>query len=137
MYRKILVGFNGSESSKRAFESALQRAAKDGAELFVLAVAEPHLIAGEVESRAVLDDSVEHYRSALASLRDITLAVGVKARFEVAVGNAADQLVRHADRYGANLIVLGQHGSKIRRWLFGSVSQEVERYPGCPVLVVH
>ncbi len=48
MYRKSLVGFDGSESSKRAFEIALQCAAKDGAELFVLAVAERHVIADKV-----------------------------------------------------------------------------------------
>jgi nucleotide-binding universal stress UspA family protein len=66
MYRKILVGFNGSESSKRAFDIALQRAAKDGAELFVIAVARRHVIADEVESRAVLDNSMEYYKSLLA-----------------------------------------------------------------------
>ena len=87
MYRKLLVGFDGSESSKRAFEIALQCAAKDGAELFVLAVAERHVIADEVESRAVLDDSLNYYKSSFASLRDVTLAKGVKTRFEVAVGD--------------------------------------------------
>ena len=137
MYRKILVGFDGSGSSKRAFEIALQRAAKDEAQLFVIAVARRHVIVGEVESRAVLDNSVEYYKSSLASLRDVTLTIGVRGHFEGAVGDPADQLMRHADRYGVNLIILGQHGSKIRQWLFASVSEEVARYPGCPVLVVH
>jgi nucleotide-binding universal stress UspA family protein len=132
-----LVWFNASESSRRAFTIALQRAAKDRAELFVLAVVKPILIGAEVESRAELDESIERYKSALASLLDITLEVGVKARFEVAIGDCADQLVRRADRYGANLIILDQHGSKFRRWLFGSVAEEVARYAGCPVLVVY
>jgi nucleotide-binding universal stress UspA family protein len=80
---------------------------------------------------------MEYYKSLLASLRDITSKMSVKARFEVAVGDPADQLVRHADRYGVNLIVLGHRGhSKLVRWLFGSISEEVEHYPGCPVLVV-
>jgi nucleotide-binding universal stress UspA family protein len=137
MYRKILVGFDGSDSSKRAFDIALQRAAEDAAELFVLAVVQRPVIADEVESRADLDDSVEHYRSELASLRDITSVVGVTARFEVAVGDSADQMMRHADSFGANLIVLGQCGSKFTQWLFGSVSQKLERNSGCPVWVVH
>jgi nucleotide-binding universal stress UspA family protein len=85
----------------------------------------------------VLDDSVESYKSSFASLRDVTGAMGVKACFEVAVGDSADQLVRSADRHGVNLIILGQQGSKIRQWLFGSVSQKVARYIGCPVEVVH
>ncbi len=121
MYRKILVGFDGSEASNRAFEFALQRAAKDGAELFVMAVAERHLIAGEVESRAALDESIENFMSSFASLRAVTVATGVKVKFEVAVGNSADQLVRYADRYGVNLIVVGQNRSAIRQSLFGSV----------------
>ncbi len=137
MYRKILVSFDRSKASKRAFEIALRRAAKDGAELFVLAVAQRHVIAAEVESRAELDDSIAYYRKALASLRKVALAAGVKARFEVAVGNSADQLLRHADHYGPNLVVLGEQESKLRQWLVGSVAQEVARYPGCPVLVVH
>jgi nucleotide-binding universal stress UspA family protein len=132
MYRRILVWFNASESSTRAFKIALQRAAKDGAELIVLAIVKPCLIAAEVESRAELDESIQRYKSALASLLDITLAAGVKARFEVVVEDCADQLLRHADRYAANLIVLDQHGSKFRRWLFGSVAEEVARHDGCP-----
>jgi len=137
MYRKILVGFDGSEPSKRAFHFALQRAAKDDAELIVLAVVHRHVIADEVESRALLDNSIENYKSSFASLQEVTRVMGVKARFEVAVGNSADQLMRHADRYGVNLIVLGERVSKFRQWLLGSVSKEVAKYPGCPVQVVH
>jgi len=136
MYRKILVAFNGSCSSQRAFDVALQRAAKDGAEVFVLAVAVPHVIAAEVESRVALDDSIQHFKNLLDPLRERTLAMGVKAQFEVAVGQPVDRLTQYADRYGANLIICGQRGSGVRRWLLGSVSDRIERYSGCPVLVV-
>lgn len=102
----------------------------------MLAVAQRHVIADEVESRAVLDNSLEYYKSSLAPLRDVTLTMGVKAQFEIAVGDSADQLVRHADRYGANLIVLGQQRSKFTQWLFSSVSEKVARYSGCPILMV-
>jgi nucleotide-binding universal stress UspA family protein len=132
MYKRILVGFDGSELSKRAFDVALRRAVADGAELFVLAVAHRHFIADEVESRAVLDRSIEYYRDALASLREATLAAGAKASFDVVVGNTADQLIRGADRYGVNLIVVGEHGSRFRQRLFGSVAKELARYPRCP-----
>jgi nucleotide-binding universal stress UspA family protein len=137
MYRKILVGFDGSEPSKRAFKIALQRAAMDDAELIVLAVVHRHVIADEVESRALLDNSIENYKSSFASLQEVTQAMGVKARFEVAVGDSADQLMRRADRYGVNLIVLGEQVSTFRQWLLGSVSKEVAKYSGCPVQVVH
>lgn len=136
MYRRILVGFSGSEPSRKAFDVALQRAANDGAELFVVAVTERHVIGDDVETRAALDDSIEHFTKLLSSLGNAASSKGVRASFEVAVGNPVDQLARHADRHGVNLIVVGHHGSKLRQRLFGSVSNEIERYPGCPVLVV-
>jgi len=39
MYRKILVGYDGSAAGRKAFDTALELAAKDGAELYVLSVA--------------------------------------------------------------------------------------------------
>jgi hypothetical protein len=66
--------------------------------LIVLAIVARPTIADEVESRADPDDSVEHYRSELASLRAITSVVGVKACFEGAVGDSTDQMMRHAER---------------------------------------
>ena len=76
------------------------RPAKDRAELFVLAVVRRHAIADEVESRAELDDSIEFYKGSLASLKDVTLTKGVKARFEVAL--EISRLTRRAEHYGAS-----------------------------------
>jgi nucleotide-binding universal stress UspA family protein len=50
---------------------------------------------------------------------------------------AADALVRYARQVGAGLVVVGTHGLRgVRRFLMGSVAEEVVRRAPCPVLTV-
>jgi len=137
MYRKILVGYDGSKSGRKAFETALELAAKYGAELFVLTVCRPPEIGDDVETEAVIENSRRYHRRLLDELKPAVTAKGVKARFEVAVGHPAEQIIYDADRRGVDLVVVGDRGrSKFARWLLGSVSKQVVQYAGRPVMVV-
>lgn len=137
MYRRILVGYDGSKASDKAFDDALSLAKSHGAELWVLTVARPPEIGDDVESEAVIENSREHHRKLLVPLRRKTEQAGVKGRFEVAVGHPAEQIIAHADRHRADIIVVGDRGrSKFARLLLGSVSKTVVQYAGRPVLVV-
>jgi nucleotide-binding universal stress UspA family protein len=137
MYRRILVGFDGSEAGNKAFESALNLAKNDGAELYVLTVSRPPEIGDDVETEAVIEHSLEYHRESLVPLRRKAEQAGIKAYFEVAVGHPAEQIIFHADRQQADLIVVGDRGrSKFARLLLGSVSKQVVQYAGRPVLVV-
>ena len=137
MYRKILVGYDGSEAGKKAFESALELAATHGAELVVLAVSRPPEIGDDVETEAVIENSLRYHRGLLAELKPMATAKGVKAHFEVAVGHPAEQIIYDADRRGVDLVVVGDRGrSKFTRWLLGSVSKQVVQYALRPVMVV-
>ena len=52
-------------------------------------------------------------------------------------GSPATQIVRYAERCGADLIVLGTHGrTGVSRVLLGSVAERVVRTASCPVLAV-
>lgn len=137
MYRRILVGYDGSEAGNKAFDSALDLARKDGAELWVLTVSRPLEIGDDVESEAVIENSREHHRRLLVPLRRQTEQAGVKGHFEVAVGHPAEQIISRADQHRVDLIVVGDRGrSKFARLLLGSVSKTVVQYAGRPVLVV-
>lgn len=137
MYRKILVGYDGSAAARKAFDTALDLAAKHGAELFVLSVARPPEIGDDVETEAVIENSRQHHRRMLAELKTSIAAKGVKTHFEVAVGHPAEQIIYDADRHGADLIVVGNRGrSNLARFLLGSVSKQVVQHAGHPVLVV-
>ena len=137
MYRRILVGYDGSESGRKAFDTALALAARDDAELFVLSVARPPEVGDDVETEAVIENSRHYHRRMLAELRSSIAAKGVKTHFEVAVGHPAEQIIYDADRHAVDLIVVGDRGrSKLARFLLGSVSKQVVQYAGHPVMVV-
>ncbi|OGA69822.1 MAG: hypothetical protein A3G83_16620 [Betaproteobacteria bacterium RIFCSPLOWO2_12_FULL_68_20] len=137
MYRKILVGYDGSAAGRKAFEAALELAAKDGAELYVLSVVRPPEVGDDVETEAVIENSRQYHRRLLAELKPQVAAKGVKAHFEVGVGHPAEQIIYDADRHGVDLVVVGDRGrSKFVRLLLGSVSKQVVQYAGRPVLVV-
>lgn len=137
MYRKILIAYDGSEASRKAFETALTLALQHNAELFVLSVARPPEVADEVETEAVIENSRQHHRRMLAELKPALAAKKIKAHLEVAVGHPAEQIIYDADRHGVDLIVVGHRGrSKFARLLLGSVSKHVVQYADRPVLVV-
>lgn len=137
MYRRILIGYDGSEASRKAFAMACDLAAKDDAELFVLSVARPPEVGDDVETEAVIENSRQYHRGLLAEIKHAAAAKGIKASFEVGVGHPAEQIIYDADRHGVDLIVVGDRGrSKFARLLLGSVSKQVVQYAGRAVLVV-
>jgi nucleotide-binding universal stress UspA family protein len=137
VYRSILVGYDGSAASRKAFDAALELAAKHGAELHVLSVARPSEVGDDVETEAVIEHSRQYHRRLLAELKTSVATKGVRAHYEVAVGHPAEQIIYHADQRHADLIVVGDRGrSKFSRLLLGSVSKQVTEHAGRPVLVV-
>jgi nucleotide-binding universal stress UspA family protein len=137
MYRKILIGYDGSAAGRKAFDTALELAVKHGAELYVLSVARTLDVPDEVETEAVIENSRNYHERLLAELRPLAAARAVNAHFEVAVGHPAEQIIFDADRHGVDLIVVGDRGrSKFARLLLGSVSKQVVQYAARPVLVV-
>ena len=137
MYRKILVGYDGSASGHKAFDTALELAAKHGAELYVLSVARPPEVGDDVETEAVIENSRRYHEALLVELKPLAAAQRIKARFEVGVGHPAEQIIYDADRHDVDLIVVGHRGrSKFARLLLGSVSKQVVQYAGRQVLVV-
>ena len=137
MYRRIVVGYDGSEAGRKAFDTALQLASRDGAELYVLSVARPPEVGDDIETEAVIENSLRHHRALLDELSAETSKAGIKAHFEVAVGHPAEQIMHHADANEADLIVVGDRGrSKFVRLLLGSVSKQVVQYADRTVLVV-
>lgn len=137
MYRKILVAYDGSEPSKKAFERALDLAALNKAELYVLTVVRALEIADDVEAEAVIENSREYHQKLLVPLQRAAAERGVKGHFEVGVGHPAEQIIYDADRHNVDLIVLGHRGrSTFARLLLGSVSKVVTQYANREVLVV-
>lgn len=137
MIRKILLGYDGSASSDRAYEFAADLSKRFGAELHVLAVARPPEFGDDVETRASIEHSRRHYDRALAALKGRAASEGMTAQFALAVGHPAEQLVRYAEQHGIDHIVVGHRGhTRFDRWLIGSVARQVIAYAHCAVTVV-
>ena len=137
MIQTILVGYDESESSRRAFTHALELARRFKAKMLVVAVIripEPAIFA-EVEG--IIDAGQEHFQEAFRALTEQAQASGVLIETEVIVGHPAEQLVHVAEMRRIDLIVLGSRGtSRMKRWMLGSVSERVLRYAHCPVTIV-
>lgn len=137
MFRRILLGYDGSEAAKHACNVALDLAQKYGAELYVLSVARTPDIGDDVETEAVLENSRRFHRGLLGDLASVIAAKGIEAHLDVAVGHPAEQILYHADQNAADLIVIGHRGrSTFVRLLLGSVSKQVVQHANQPVLVM-
>jgi len=76
-------------------------------------------------------------RSVVDSARALLAPRGFGIETDVAVGDPKEEIVRAADEWGADLIVLGARGlGRVKGFVLGSVSLAVARHAHCPVLVV-
>lgn len=137
MISRILVAYDGSEPANKAFSFALDLAKKYQASISVIAIAKPPDFGDDVETEAILENSQNHYRQLLTNLKPRALTEGVNTTFEVAVGHPAEQIIYHAEKNGADLIVMGHRGKGFfERLRLGSVSRGVIHYANCAVTIV-
>ena len=133
----ILAGHDGSRDAETAFEDALDLAALARARLSVVSVASPPEPPTEVETQAVIELATRHYEDLFDGLRRQAQERNVTLETYMLVGHPADQILKAAARYGADMIVVGHRGrSAIRDWVSGSTSRRVFTHATCPVLVV-
>jgi nucleotide-binding universal stress UspA family protein len=146
--KQILVAIDHSEPSLAALDFAAGLAGKLDAELVLLAVlrdpgrADPGLEAYArteqiYESPTAL--ALEAARGHLAGVRGRATKKGARRiSVEVAVGDAAEEILSFAKQGQVDLIVLGSRGhGRLVGLLLGSVAQKVVALATCPVAVVH
>jgi nucleotide-binding universal stress UspA family protein len=135
--KRILVGYDGSPSADKAFSLGLDLAEKYAGEVHVLSVARPPEFDGDVQNEAEIEEARQHFLEILTPLRATAAQnKSVAVDFEVAVGHPAEQIVRRAEAWSADLVIVGHRGhSLIERWLTGSVAKRVVDYAPCAVLV--
>jgi nucleotide-binding universal stress UspA family protein len=137
--KTIVVGYDDTESSKRALDRAAELAKALGAKLIVTSVA-PVLVAvggrgigaiDPVDTPVMHEQELEHARVRLEGL-------GVDADFQAALGEPADTIVQLAEEREADMIVVGTREPNVLERLLGlSVSQSVSHRASCDVLIVH
>src|SRR5215210_8297882 len=116
--RRFVIGYDGSESSRRALDAAAD-------------------LVGYGSTLAVVTVTNAHVGSwATGDARALLLERHVEARYHETSGEAAEQLVEKATELGADLVVVGRRSRNPLRSLLGSVSSRVVRRASCDVLIV-
>ena len=144
MYKKILVPVDGSETSLLGLQHAILLAKDQKAALRVLHVVHDYLVndglRGFVRSGELLQEFRERGHSILTDAANSARKQGVEADIEsveTLMGPVGAVIVEHAQKWSADLIVIGSHGRRgIRRLVMGSDAEYVVRTTPVPVLLV-
>lgn len=133
-YRKIMVATDGSESVRKAVETAVEIAKISGAKLYVV-----YVIASEGFSitypknvgweKAILEYFKAEGKEATSYVETAGKAANVEVESVILQGIPANELVDFAERNNIDLIVMGTLGrTGIERFLLGSVAENVVRH---------
>jgi nucleotide-binding universal stress UspA family protein len=141
MPKIILVGVDGSESSRKAATVAAELASSTGATLHVLTAVDPRSQGGQPEPGRPPGDvrSLTPGEAAEAIAGDVARSLGsVVPQVESSPihGKPADALVEEAKRLGADLIVVGNRRVQGIGRLLGSVAADVAQHAPCDVYIV-
>jgi nucleotide-binding universal stress UspA family protein len=144
---RILLATDGSDCSAAAVNTVAGHPWPEGSELKIISATDiPNVPAteawvlpdsyytaldGAAKARAdkAVKDAAERIKSGKAS--------GLEIVTEVKDGHAKEVILHEAEKWGADLIVLGSHGyNGFERFLLGSVSHAVAMHAHCSVQIV-
>ena len=138
---KILVPFDGSGYSQKAFEKALEIAEKFGSKLTAITVLQSKVAdsAGISLERMqeIQDEEKDTATTMLKNLEEHANAKNVPFSMEVIHNpSPSDGIITLADNNNVDLIVIGSHGrTGFRKIVLGSVANGVLAHAKCPVLI--
>ena len=144
MYSRILVPVDGSETALRGLQEAAKVAKSCGGKVQLLHVVNEFVIdtgyAPVLYNEQLVHTLRENGKKVLASAQAAAHELGLEAEsklVEVIGGRAADEIVKQAVQWPAELIVIGTHGRRgLRRLAMGSDAELVLRSSPVPVLMV-
>ncbi|MFO0830679.1 MAG: universal stress protein [Phycisphaerales bacterium] len=146
-FRKVLAAIDFSTTSREAFEQALNTAAMDSASLHVVYAYSPPW--EHMKQKTGSPEATQEFRDAYAgaleqrmsAFCDVGRPEGVWAKpvfHAVAHKNHGQGIIDTAKSIGADLVVLGTHGtSNLREILLGSTAERVVRDAHCSILAIH
>lgn len=146
MHKRVLVAVDGSSTSNATLEEAIRLAGEWHAALRIVHVIDspcsyPEVLYGEVA--AELETMWQAWRHAGEGILAQAGARARQAQLEPEVvllqgegRRASAAVVKEAERWGADLIVIGAHGRGPERSLLGSVAEGVARTAPVSVFLV-
>ncbi|WP_457640012.1 universal stress protein [Persephonella sp.] len=141
-FSSILIGYDGSDSSKKALKKAVELSKLTGAQLHIVGVVRPFEFAA---IDYISPEEIEEYEKEeiskeerfLKEAKEIAEENGVSAITKVMEGEPAEELMAYADDNGCDLIVVGHRGvGGFKRMILGTTAGSLVKYANQSVLVV-
>ncbi|NML34648.1 universal stress protein [Paraburkholderia antibiotica] len=144
MYTRILVAVDGSNTSRRAFEAALDLAQTNGAVLrpfYVVENTPMYFEAPGYDPSILRTRLVEEGQELRAEFSKAMADKGVKGDPAVSeassLGDVSEIVLQAAAEFNADLLVMGTHGRRgFQRLILGSVAERCVRQATLPVLLI-
>lgn len=144
MFTRIVVGTDGSETAAEAVRQAVDLAKLAGAQLSIVSAYEPvseRRLQGEQQGvPADIQHAVgprEDVNLTLDSAAAVARQEGIEVQTHPVEGNPAEAILSVAEETKADLIVVGNKGmTGARRFLLGSVPNNVSHHAPCSVIIV-
>ena len=139
MFLNILVGLDGSATSRRALEHAIALARAGNAKLTLVTVAPP--VASYVTlaglSTATMHAELDRWAAGVLARAVDVVPADVLAHTLQLSGDAGPEIVKELQRGGYDLVVLGSRGrGRAQEGLLGSVNGYVHFHARVPLLSV-
>jgi nucleotide-binding universal stress UspA family protein len=138
MYKKILVGLDGSAGAYKALAAALELAKLGRAEVWTISVEQlPHFaqtVAETLEEKATANHK---FGQVVDQARRLAEEAGVDLRCHVTPGHEVGTMVEFVKANGFDLLAIGFMGhTALYNRIMGSTCQSLVRMAPCAVLVV-
>ncbi|MCR8634581.1 MULTISPECIES: universal stress protein [Paenibacillus] len=140
MFSNIVLAYDGSNSSKKALEKAIEIAKINDAKLEVVhSLHNRAAILGEAiftPSDDYEKDYLEHTQVIIDKLND-ELSPIPNAKATLLIGNPVTTILNYAYDISADLVIVGNRGlSDVKEFFLGSVSHNLVQHSKIPVLVI-
>lgn len=132
--RTIVLGYDGTGGSERAAQLAASLALKHGAKVIVACAFKPYPRITEPTDKDALE--IERAREIAQAKASELAALGIEAQADDLEGPAHEAILRCAEAWKADLIVVGSRGhGELAGLLLGSVSLHIVHHAHIPVLI--
>lgn len=137
-FNKILVAFDGSASSQKAFRAATDLGLKLNAKLIILTVVHiPDFSPSMDEVEETIDEAEKHYQPLLRELLEYGEKNGLEIKTVMKRGHPAETIIKYASDNEIDLIIMGTRGlGGFKKMVIGSIAQRVVSYSNTPVMVI-
>ena len=139
MFRKILIGNDGSEGAKKALRAGMDLAKRYDAELHEICIEAhlPHYAATVGEVVEANQEATDYFRRVTRDAELVAEAHGVRLTSHVLPGHEVKTIVQFVKDRSFDLLVIGFMGhSRVFDHIWGGTSQNLARLAPCSVLVV-